>query len=307
MKEPILVIMAAGMGSRFGGLKQITAVDENGHALIDFSLYDARRAGFKKVVFLIKREIDKDFRDAIGTRMERYFDVKYVYQELDMLPEEFLPVPAGREKPWGTGHAISCCRDVIDGPFAVINADDFYGAAAYSAIFDFLRRDRPESEYVMIGYRLKNTVTDSGTVARGVCSVANGYLTDVTEYTKIAKRGEDAAYTLDGVNYIDIPGSTIVSMNLWGFSQSMPGELWRRFPAFLREHLTSDPLRCEYLLPAITNDLLKEGRCSVRVLECGEVWHGMTYREDLDAVKASIAAMKSAGVYPDKLWDQSAR
>ena len=302
MKEPILVIMAAGMGSRFGGLKQITSVDDEGHALIDFSLYDARRAGFKKVVFIVKRDIGEEFRRALGSRMERYFDVKYVYQELDMLPDGFQ-VPAGREKPWGTGHAIACCRDAIDAPFAVINADDFYGAAAYSAIFDFLRQDRSESEYVMVGYRLKNTVTDSGTVSRGVCSVKDGYLTDVTELTKIAKRGEDAAYTLDGVNYIGIPGSTVVSMNLWGFSQAMPGELWRRFPAFLREHLTDNPLKCEYLLPAIANDLLREGRCSVRVLECGEVWHGMTYREDLDAVKASIAAMKTVGVYPARLWD----
>ena len=303
MKEPILVIMAAGMGSRFGGLKQITSVDDEGHALIDFSLYDARRAGFKKVVFIIKHGIDKEFREVLGSRMERHFDVKYVYQELDMLPEEFSQVPAGREKPWGTGHAIACCRDAVDAPFAVINADDFYGAAAYSAIFDFLRQDRPESEYVMVGYRLKNTVTDSGTVSRGVCSVKDGYLTDVTEYTKIAKRGEDAAYTLDGVNYIDIPGSTVVSMNLWGFGQSLPGELWRRFPAFLREHLPDNPLKCEYLLPAIANNLLKEGRCSVRVLECSEVWHGMTYREDLDAVRASIAAMKTVGVYPVRLWD----
>ena len=303
MNEPILVIMAAGMGSRFGGLKQITSVDGEGHALIDFSLYDARRAGFKKVVFIIKHGIDKEFREVLGSRMERYFDVKYVYQELDMLPDGFSQVPAGREKPWGTGHAIACCRDAVDGPFAVINADDFYGAAAYSAIFDFLRKDRPEGEYVMIGYRLKNTVTDSGTVARGVCSVEDGYLIDVTEYTRIAKRGEDAAYTLDGVNYTDISGSTIVSMNLWGFSQSMPRELWLRFPDFLRKHLTDNPLKCEYLLPAIANDLLREGRCSVRVLECGEVWHGMTYREDLDAVKESIAAMKAVGVYPDRLWD----
>ncbi len=296
------MIMAAGMGSRFGGLKQITSVDDFGHAIIDFSLFDARRAGFKKIAFIIKHEIEESFMAAVGSRMEKYFQVKYVFQQLDKLPEGY-EVPEGREKPWGTGHAVLCCKDVVDGPFAVINADDFYGKGAYEAIYSFLKEDRPASEYAMVAYRLRNTVTENGHVSRGVCSVENGYLTDITERTHIEKRGEDAAFTEDGVTFEHISGNTPVSMNFWGFSQQMLQELEARFPAFLDRGLEENPKKCEYFLPFVADEQLKEGFATVRVLDCDETWYGMTYREDLDSVKAAIAKMKSEGIYPEKLWD----
>ncbi len=296
------MIMAAGMGSRFGGLKQITSVDDFGHAIIDFSLFDARRAGFKKIAFIIKHEIEESFMAAVGSRMEKYFQVKYVFQQLDKLPEGY-EVPEGREKPWGTGHAVLCCKDVVDGPFAVINADDFYGKGAYEAIYSFLKEDRPASEYAMVAYRLRNTVTENGHVSRGVCSVENGYLTDITERTHIEKRGEDAAFTEDGVSFEHISGNTPVSMNFWGFSQKMLQELEARFPAFLDRGLAENPKKCEYFLPFVADEQLKEGLATVRVLDCDETWYGMTYREDLDSVKAAIAKMKSEGIYPEKLWE----
>ena len=302
MAEPTLVIMAAGMGSRFGGLKQITSVDDQGHAIIDFSLFDARRAGFKKIVFIIKHEIEDSFKAAIGARMENFFDVQYVYQQLDRLPEGYS-VPDGREKPWGTGHAVLCCRGTVTGPFAVINADDFYGCGAYEAIYSFLSADRPDSEYAMVGYKLRNTVTENGHVARGVCEIENGFLRDITERTHIEKRGSDAAYTEDGEHFTPLSGDTTVSMNFWGFSTKMLDELGARFPAFLDRSLPENPLKCEYFLPFVANEQLQEGSASVRVLDCNETWYGMTYRADLDSVRAAIAAMKDAGVYPARLWD----
>lgn len=302
MAEPTLVIMAAGMGSRFGGLKQITSVDDQGHAIIDFSLFDARRAGFKKIVFIIKHEIEDSFKAAIGARMENFFDVQYVYQQLDRLPEGYS-VPDGREKPWGTGHAVLCCRGTVTGPFAVINADDFYGRGAYEAIYSFLSADRPDSEYAMVGYKLRNTVTENGHVARGICEIENGFLRDITERTHIEKRGSDAAYTEDGEHFTPLSGDTTVSMNFWGFSTKMLDELGARFPAFLDRSLPENPLKCEYFLPFVANEQLQEGSASVRVLDCNETWYGMTYRADLDSVRAAIAAMKDAGVYPVRLWD----
>ena len=301
MQEPTLVIMAAGMGSRFGGLKQITSVDDIGHAIIDFSLFDARRAGFKKIAFIIKREIEESFKAAVGSRMEKYFDVKYIYQQLDKIPEGY-DIPEGREKPWGTGHAVMCCRDEIDGPFAVINADDFYGKGAYEAIYDFLKEDRDKSEYAMVGYKLKNTVTENGHVARGICEIENGFLKGITERTHIEKRGENAAYTEDGESFTEVSGDVTVSMNFWGFSTQMLDELYARFPAFLDKNLKTNPLKCEYFLPFVANEQLEEGIASVRILDCSETWYGMTYREDLDSVRKAIADMKSEGVYPDKLW-----
>lgn len=302
MAEPTLVIMAAGMGSRFGGLKQITSVDDQGHAIIDFSLFDARRAGFKKIVFIIKHEIEDSFKAAIGARMENFFDVQYVYQQLDRLPEGYS-VPDGREKPWGTGHAVLCCRGTVTGPFAVINADDFYGRGAYEAIYSFLSADRPDSEYAMVGYKLRNTVTENGHVARGVCEIENGFLRDITERTHIEKRGSDAAYTEDGEHFTPLSGDTTVSMNFWGFSTKMLDELGARFPAFLDRSLPENPLKCEYFLPFVANEQLQEGSASVRVLDCNETWYGMTYRADLDSVRAAIAAMKTDGIYPVRLWD----
>ena len=301
--KPTLVVMAAGMGSRFGGLKQIEPVDKEGHIIIDFSLFDAYRAGFRDVVFLIKEELQEDFEEIIGRRMRKYFNVTYVYQKLENIPEGYK-VPEGRTKPWGTGHAIICCKEAVKGPFAVINADDFYGPTAFSTIYDFLASNENYDKYAMVGYLVRNTVTENGSVARGVCEVENGLLTGVTERTKIFKRGEDAAYTEDGEHFTHLPGDTIVSMNLWGFTGKMMEELQNRFPAFLDKALKENPLKAEYFLPTVVNDQLQEGKVTVSVLPCHEVWYGVTYREDLQPVKDAIAKMKKDGIYEEELWNE---
>ena len=300
--EPTLVIMAAGMGSRFGGLKQMTPVDEEGHFIIDFSLYDAYQAGFRRVAFIIKREIEQTFRETIGARMEKFFHVDYVYQELDRLPEGFA-VPEGRKKPWGTAHAVACCRGVVEGPFAVINSDDFYGRGAYEAIFRFLTESEAPHHYAMLGYQLRNTVTEFGSVARGVCHVQDGMLLDITERTKIFKRGQDAAYTEDGETFVPLSGDTQVSMNFWGFTPEILDEIWDAFPAFLAENLPVNPEKCEFYLPTFVGSRLAEGKVRVRVLPCMETWHGVTYKEDLDSVKSAIGQLKREGKYPARLWE----
>ena len=302
MRKPTLVIMAAGMGSRFGGLKQIAPVDDQGHIIIDFSLFDAWRTGFRDLVFIIKPEMEASFREVIGTRMEQYFNITYVHQNLDKLPAGYA-VPEGREKPWGTGHAVLCCKDVVDGPFTVINADDFYGPSAFTAIYDYLANNEVSSQYAMVGYRVCNTVTENGSVARGVCEVENGLLTGVTERTKIFKNGSDAKYTEDGETFVELPGDTIVSMNFWGFTPKMLTELDARFAAFLDVALKTNPLKGEYFLPSVVNDQLKADTASVRVLPCEETWYGVTYREDLASVKEAIADMKKRGIYTENLWN----
>ena len=300
-QAPKLVIMAAGMGSRFGGLKQMEPVDKEGHSIIDFSMYDARRAGFRDLVFIIKREHDALFRERIGNHMERFFNVEYVYQELTDIPAG-CTVPDGRVKPWGTGQAIACCRNVLHGPFAVINSDDFYGRTAFSEIYEFLRTNDDEHCYAMVGYRVRNTVTEFGSVARGVCEVQNGMLMGITERTKIYQRGDHAAYTEDGEHFVDLPGDTIVSMNIWGFTQPTVSEFWTRLGAFFEKEVPLDPLKREFYLPSVVNQQLEEGTARVRVLPCEEVWHGVTYREDLASVKEAICALKAAGVYEERLW-----
>ena len=302
MKKPTLVVMAAGMGSRFGGLKQVTSVDEQGNSIIHYSLYDAYSAGFGKVVFVINHKIEADFREKIGDGVARRLEVAYAYQELDKLPEGVC-VPEGRVRPWGTGHAVLCAAEHIDGPFAVINADDFYGRGAYTVLADFLRQPRQKNEYAMVGYRLRNAMTDNGSVSRGVCSLRDGYLMDVTERTKIEKRGDDAAYTEDGVNYTPISGDTVVSMNLWGFSPRILEDMRARFTKFLRENLEKNPERCEFYLPSVADAQIKEGLGTVRVLETDEKWYGVTYREDLASVKEAIARMHGEGKYPEILFD----
>ena len=302
MQQPTLVILAAGMGSRFGGLKQITAVDDHGHAIIDFSLYDAYRAGFRKVVFIIKHEIEENFKNFIGKRMEKYFDVKYVYQQLEALPEGYA-VPEGRVKPWGTGHAVLCCRGVVDGPFAVINSDDYYGPSAYQKLYDFLTSERDENEHAMVAYLLKNTVTENCSVARGVCQVEDGCLTDVVERTKIFKDGENGKYTEDGVTFYPLSGETPVSMNCWAFSNSMLQQLADDFPAWLDENLPKNPEKCEFFLPFVVNDMIKAGKGKVKVLRCGEAWYGVTYKEDMDSVVSAIRNMRAQGLYPETLLD----
>ena len=300
-KQPTLVVMAAGMGSRFGGMKQMTPMDEEGHFIIDFSLYDAYRAGFRRVIFIIKREMEETFRAAIGARVERFFEVHYVFQELTDIPEGFS-VPDGRVKPWGTGHAVRACRGILDGPFAVINADDFYGRTAYQAAYDFLAASEDGSEFAMVGYHVGKTVTENGSVARGICREENGLLVSVEEKTKIFKDGENAKYTEDGETFIPLPGDTIVSMNFWCFTGLMVRELSGRFPAFLQNEMPENPAKAEFFLPFVVNALLDEKLAQVRVLHCAENWFGVTYREDLDAVVNAIAKLKKDVVYPQKLW-----
>ena len=264
-------------------------------------MYDARRAGFRDLVFIIKREHEALFRERIGTRMERFFNVEYVYQELTDIPDG-CAVPEGRVKPWGTGQAVACCRNVLHGPFAVINSDDFYGRTAFSEIYEFLRTNEDEHCYAMVGYRVRNTVTTFGSVARGVCEVQNGMLQGITERTKIYQRGDHAAYTEDGEHFTDLPGDTIVSMNIWGFTQPMVQALWTQLGTFFEREVPLDPLKREFYLPSVVNRQLEEGTARVRVLPCEEVWHGVTYREDLASVKEAICALKAAGVYEERLW-----
>lgn len=302
MNHPALVIMAAGMGSRFGGPKQIMPIDDMGQIIIDYSLYDAWRAGFRKVVFIIKEEMENDFRERIGNKISPFFDVRYVYQSLDQLPDGYQ-VPEGRVKPWGTGHAVLCAAKAIQEPFAVINADDYYGTSAFAEIYRFLAEERPENEHAMVGYQLRNTVTEFGSVARGVCSLKDGYLTNIVERTHIEKRGDDAAYTEDGETFYPLSGDTLVSMNLWGFGMKLMEELKARFPAFLDEALKTNPMKAEYFLPTVANAQIQEGLGTVRVLETDAVWHGMTYRQDLETVCAAVAKLRDQGVYPRNLWE----
>lgn len=305
MKKPVLVIMAAGMGSRYGGLKQIDPVDDKGHIIIDFSLYDAMQAGFEKAVFIIKRENEADFRKAIGDRVSGKMEIAYVYQELTNLPEGFA-VPEGRVKPFGTGHAILSCIHEVDGPFVVINADDYYGRHAFEAIYQYLtsHQDDEKYRYAMVGYILGNTLTDNGHVARGICQTdARGYLMGIQERTHIEKRGEGAAYTEDeGETWVDISTDSTVSMNMWGFSASILQELQRRFPLFLKENLEKNPLKCEFFLPSVVGELLAEEKATVEVLTSTDKWYGVTYKEDKAVVMAAVARMKTEGLYPEELW-----
>lgn len=302
--KPTLVIMAAGLGSRFGGNKQIMPVDDAGQIIIDFSIYDAVRAGFGKVVCVIKPEMEADFRCAIGDSIARYVALEYAYQTLDAIPAGFV-VPEGRQKPWGTGHAVLCALGKVDGPFAVINADDFYGRDAFDAAARFLLADGDANEHAMVGYSIENTLTENGSVSRGVCvGDADGYLADITERTAIEPREGGAAFTEDGgATWTFIPAGTPVSMNLWAFRGGAVPAFGRLFADFQRDTVPANPLKAEFYLPNVPKALIASGQGRVRLLTTSERWYGMTYREDAEKVRAAIAGMKSAGVYPDKLWD----
>ena len=302
MKKPTLVIMAAGLGSRFGGCKQITPVDDRGHAIIDYSIYDALRAGFGRIVCVIKPEMEADFRAAIGNRIAQHADIVYAYQTLDRLPEGFA-VPEGRVKPWGTAHAVLCAADAIEGDFAAINADDYYGPGAFRLACDFLTSPHDPGDHAMVGYRIENTLTENGHVSRGVCSVdENGMLRSIDERLRIEPREGGAAFTEDGENYSFIPAGTKVSMNLWAFRHGILDEMKQRFVNFLNTNAVENPLKAEFYLPSVPDALIREGRGSVRVLETGERWYGVTYREDLEKVQAAMAELRRSGVYPEKLW-----
>ncbi len=306
-KKPVLVIMAAGMGSRYGGLKQIDPIDGHGNLIIDFSIYDAVAAGFEKVIFIIKKSIEKDFKEQIGSRMERHVEVAYVYQELDRLPEGYA-CPEERVKPWGTGHAVLCCAGELgDAPFAVINADDYYGRSAFKTIYEQLSNmeDGDKCHYTMVGYDLYKTLTDYGHVARGVCSLDEaGMLQGIVERTQIEKHGDRAEFTEDGASWTALPENTIVSMNLWGFTPSILKELENRFPSFLDSGLSSNPLKCEYFLPSVVDQMLRENRADVKVLRSSDNWYGVTYKEDRERVVKAICGLKEAGMYPERLWEE---
>lgn len=305
MTKPVLVVMAAGMGSRYGGPKQMDPVGPNGQLIIDYSIYDAHRAGFDKVIFIIKKEIEADFKQAIGDRLSDILDVSYAYQELGDLPAGY-PVPAGRVKPWGTTHAVLAARDLIDGPFAVLNSDDYYGPQAFRDIYSFLSGcdARPANEYAMIGYRLGNTVTEHGSVARGICREdEEHYLTAVVERTCIEKDGADARFSEDGGRtWTALSGACLVSMNFWGFPRAFLDEAAARLPAFLDRALREDPLKGEFLLPTTVSGLIGEGAARVKVLPSGDRWFGVTYREDKPKLVAALAGMTAAGRYPEDLW-----
>ncbi|MBQ7850888.1 MAG: nucleotidyltransferase [Clostridia bacterium] len=304
MKEPILVILAAGMGSRYGGLKQMDPVGPSGEAILDYSVFDAKRAGFKRVLFLIKHEIEADFKALIGSHIEPHMDVMYGYQQLDMIPEG-CTIPEGRVKPFGTGHAVLCCADLIDAPFLVINADDYYGVDAYRQAYETLcsLEDDDKARYFMVGYELRNTLTENGSVARGVCSVdEEGYLTTVTERTHIIGSCDGPLYTDDGETYHRLPADAPVSMNMFGFTPSLIAEMKRTFPTFLREVVPANPMKAEYFLPGVVNAMLTAGTATCRVLTCADRWYGVTYREDKPTVTAALQRMADEGLYPTPLW-----
>ena len=305
-KKPVLVVMAAGMGSRYGGLKQIDPVGSHGEAILDYSLYDAHEAGFETAVIIIKEAIKKDFMDTVGKRLQNCpMEIRYAYQEITKIPQGFQ-IPEGRVKPWGTSHAVLCAREAIDGaPFAVINADDYYGKSAFRNIYQYLcnAQDGEKADYCMMGYILKNTVTDNGTVARGVCQVdAAGYLRDIVERTKIAKQPDAIRFTEDDEIWTELPEDTLVSMNMWGFTPGFLDTLEEDFPEFLSTQVPNNPEKAEYLLPRSVDALLKQDKATVKVLTSEDRWYGVTYAADKPMVVNALRALADAGKYPDGLW-----
>lgn len=304
MSKPTLVIMAAGLASRFGGDKQVTPVDEQGHLIIDYSLFDAHRAGFDKVVFIIQPFMKENFHQAIGSRIEKHMEVVYAFQTLDRFLPEGVQIPENRKKPWGTAHAALCAKDYVDGPFAVINADDFYGRSAFESIYKFLSEKADDHHHAMVGFQVENTLTENGTVSRGVCQVdEKGHLTEITERTAISPFEGGARFTEDGgTTYTFLPKGTLVSMNMWGFGHGFMQDLEANFAPFLKENLDKNPEKCEYFLPYVPHLLIESGKAKVSVLPTMDKWYGVTYKQDLDGVKKAIANMKKAGQYDEYLW-----
>ena len=308
MVKPTLLVLAAGMGSRYGSLKQMDGVGPNNEAIIDYSVYDAIRAGFGKVVFVIRHSFEKEFREVFSAdRFGGRIAVDFVFQELDYLPEG-LAVPEGRVKPWGTNHAVMMAADAVHEPFAVINADDYYGPHAFKEIYNYLstHEDDDKYRYTMVGYILENTLTENGHVARGVCTTdGNHQLVGICERTHIEKRGDVTAYTEDdGATWTTIPAGSIVSMNMWGFTSSILKEIGSRFPKFLEENLPKNPMKCEFFLPSVVGELLAEDKATVEVLKSEDKWYGVTYKEDKPVVVAAIQKLKDEGRYPQKLWEE---
>ena len=302
-KSATLVIMAAGMGSRFGGLKQIEPLGPGGEIILDYSVYDAVRAGFDKVIFIIKKEIEEDFRKITDGRYDDKIKVEYAFQDLNDLPDGFV-CPEGRVKPWGTAHAIYSCKELIDGPFAVINADDYYGADTFKVIYDELVREKEASDvydFSMVGFRIENTLTENGHVARGVCKIEDGYMTDIVERTKIMYREGKIMFTEDDESWTEIPEGTPVSMNLWGFTPEILTEIDSRFADFLKSN-EDNLLKCEYYIPLVVDELVKECKAKVKALSTPERWYGVTYKEDKKSVTDALKEKAEQGIYPMPLW-----
>ena len=305
-KKPVLVVLAAGMGSRYGGLKQIDPVGSHGEAILDYSLFDAHEAGFETAVIIIKKAIEKDFMDTVGARLKACpMEIRYAYQEIEKKIPAGWQIPAERVKPWGTSHAVLCAMDEIDGaPFAVINADDYYGKSAFREIYQFLSKaDNATGDFCMVGYQLGNTVTDNGSVARGVCVVdENSQLIRVDERTRIEKYEGGIHFTEDGENWTDLTFDTLVSMNMWGFTGTFLPEVEKDFPEFLEKDVPKNPAKAEFFLPRSVTLLLTAGKATVKVLQSADKWYGVTYAADKPQVVAALKAMADEGKYPDGLW-----
>lgn len=302
MKKTSLVVLAAGMGSRYGGLKQIDKIGPNGEIILELSVYDAIKAGFNEVIFIIKKEIEQDFKEAIGDKISKQVEVKYVFQDIDRIPEGFS-VPEGREKPWGTGHALLCCEDVIDSPFAVINADDYYGREGFVKLHDFLVNSTDENEYSMVGYILANTVSENGSVARGVCTVEDGKLTNVDELTRIEKHLKGIEYSKDeGMTWLPLADNRLVSMNMWGFKPNFIEYMKEDFVKFFETEVPKNLMKSEFFIPKEVGKMLRESKIEVKVLQSEDKWYGVTYQEDKPVVQAGIKKLIDEGKYPVPLW-----
>ena len=302
-KKPVLVIMAAGMGSRYGGLKQMDPIGPEGEVIIDYSLYDAKRAGFESAICIIKHEIENDFKAMMDRGAAKYMDIKYAFQDIKDIPEGF-EIPEERVKPWGTGHAIRSIRGMIDAPFAVINADDYYGPEAFKVIYDYLSNaeDGEFYDYCMVGYRVENTISENGGVTRGVCVGKDGYLQKIHETPEISRREDGVIRATENGEDYEIPEGTLVSMNCFGFTPGYVDELDKRFPAALEEILKTNPKKGEFYVPLVVGDLVEEGKAKVRILDSSDKWFGVTYKEDRPGVVAAMKEKTKNGLYPAALW-----
>ena len=300
MNKPTLVILAAGMGSRYGGLKQIDTVGNNNESIIDFSIYDAKEAGFEKVVLIIRKEHEEAFRKCLTDKVEKHMEVQFAYQDINDVPAG-ISVPAGREKPWGTTHALLACKGIVDGPFAICNADDFYGKDAFKVIYDYLCNQIEDDKYAMVGYLCNNTLTDNGTVTRGVCESKDGYLSKIVEVQKIARENGMPVYEENG-EWKPLDPNTLVSMNFWGFTPKIFEECENLFDNYIKEAIKENPMKCEHVIPTAIGTLVANNVCKVKMLSSKDEWFGVTYKEDKPMVVAKIQKMKDDGVYPFDLW-----
>ncbi len=301
MKKPTLVILAAGMGSRYGGMKQIDGVGSHGEPIIEFSIYDAKEAGFEKVVLIIKKEHEELFRKALTDKVSQQMEVAFAYQDINNLPEG-ITIPEGREKPWGTTHALLACKGVVNEPFAIINADDFYGKDAYKEIYRFLTTEVADGQYAMVGYPCMNTLTENGTVTRGICKQSEeGYLTHIEEIKEIALKEGHAIYK-DGEEWKPLSDETLVSMNFWGFTPAIFDSCEEIFTSKIANGIQENPMKWEHVIPTAIGDLVAQNKCSIKMLSSKDQWFGVTYQEDKPSVVSKIAAMRESGIYPEDLW-----